>query len=94
LGNNQPEVIFNTNGNGLGYGLGLGFSLINKENTKSTENASFTMRVMYLWGDQSSFVKRGSIKVDPSGPITYEYGQTATSMLLIQMGVTLWTNHK
>src|SRR6185295_13237197 len=54
LNNDQPEVIKNTNDYGLGYGLGVGWYTRKKAGDNGQGTASFTMRVMYLWGDQTS----------------------------------------
>ncbi len=90
LNDNQPEVINTTNDNGLGYGVGMGWytrKSANEENPST--RASFTFRVMYLWGDPTSYVKRGSVKVE-NGFVTYEEGSTKTNMIMVQLGILLF----
>lgn len=89
LNNNQPEVIHTTNDAGLGYGLGAGWYVRKKSEGPNSVNASFTFRVMYLWGDPTSYVKRGSLMVDGNGNVNYETGHTNTNMLLVQLGLSL-----
>jgi hypothetical protein len=48
--------------------------------------SSFMFRVMYLWGDPTSYVKRGSVKVE-NGFVTYEEGTTKTNMIMVQLGI-------
>lgn len=86
LNNDQPEVINNTNDYGLGYGLGMGWYTRKKAGDNGQGTASFTLRVMYLWGDQTSYVKRGSLQVN-NGYVSYETGYTNTNMVLIQLGI-------
>jgi len=86
LNNDQPEVINNTNDYGLGYGLGMGWYTRKMAGDNGQGTASFTLRIMYLWGDQTSYVKRGSMQVN-NGYVSYETGHTNTNMVLIQLGI-------
>jgi len=86
--NDQPEVIHTTNDTGLGYGLGVGFYKRHPHTEEGSGGASVSMRVMYLWGDKTSYVKRGSLQVD-NGAVTYETGYANTNMILIQLGITI-----
>ena len=87
LVDDQPEVIHTTNDTGLGYGLGIGFY---SRHIKSEDAGfgSFSMRVMYLWGDKTSYVKRGSLQVD-NGYVTYDTGYAKTNMIMIQFGIII-----
>lgn len=76
----QPEVINNVKDTGLNYGLGAG--LYTNKN-----GAGFTLRVLYLWGDEVNYVVRNSVVVDSNGYVTYQTGRANTSMVLIQLGV-------
>lgn len=87
LDDNQPEVIHTTNDNGLGYGIGTGFYI--RKTTEHELKTTFTLRVMYLWGDPTSYVKRGSVKVE-NGFVTYEEGSTKTNMIMVQLGILLF----
>ncbi|MDL5050965.1 outer membrane beta-barrel protein [Oscillatoria amoena NRMC-F 0135] len=86
---NQPEVIHTTNDSGLGYGLGMGWYTRKARDEESSTKASFTLRVMHLWGDPTSYVRRGSIKVE-NGFVTYETGYTQTNMIMVQLGVLFY----
>ncbi len=82
--NNQPEVINNVRNTGLNYGLGVGFYT----NPKTQTNPGFTLRILYLWGDDVTYVVRNSLKVTPGGDVTFDTGRANTSMLLIQVGIS------
>ncbi|MFN3841359.1 MAG: hypothetical protein ACK4RF_11710 [Cyclobacteriaceae bacterium] len=89
LDDNQPEVINTTNDNGLGYGIGIGWYTRKTRDEEDPPKGSFTLRVMYLWGDSTSYIKRGSVKVE-NGFVTYEEGSTKTNMIMVQLGVILF----
>lgn len=93
LNDDQPEVINSTTDAGLGYSLGVGF--FNKKSsgadgeTSSTHLGSLSLRVLYLWGDNTTYVKRGSVEVS-NGTVTLEQGRTRTDMVMIQLGLYLY----
>jgi hypothetical protein len=92
LADEQAEVINNTTDTGLGYGIGLGFytrKYHTNESGESRGKASFSIRLMYMWGDETSYVKRGSVAVN-NGLVTLEKGYTQTNMLLIQLGAFIF----
>jgi hypothetical protein len=78
----QPEVINNVKDTGLNYGLGVGFY------TNGKSGSGFTMRALYLWGDDSNYVVRNSVTVDSNGFVSYQTGRTSTSMIIIQLGIS------
>jgi len=80
----QPEVINNVKSTGLNYGLGVGFYT----NPKQQTNPGFTLRALYLWGEDVNYVVRNSVKVTPGGDVTFETARANTSMVLIQLGIT------
>ncbi len=80
----QPEVINNVKHFGLNYGLGAGFY----SNPKKQVSPGFTMRVLYLWGDEATYVVRNSVQVTSSGNVTFETARANTSMVMIQLGIT------
>ena len=89
----QPEVIHTTNDLGMNYGVGIGF-YTRKLPARGSEDsdlkcASFSLRLMYLWGDRSSYVKRGSLKVT-EGEVSYEQGYTNTNMIMLQLGISVY----
>lgn len=88
LNDDQPEVINTTNDAGLNYGVGIGFYSRKTVNENGGYDPSFTLRVLYHWGDRTNYVKRGSLEVD-NGTVTYESGYTRTNMIMIQLGVLL-----
>jgi hypothetical protein len=91
----QPEVIHTSNDLGLGYGLAIGFYTRNPQpkakepSANQTDNGSFSLRLLYLWGDRSSYVKRGSLQVE-EGLVSYEQGRVNTNMLMLQLGLCLY----
>lgn len=89
LGDKEEEIIGTTNRNGLGYAVGLGWYTRKSKGVEGAGNPSFSMRLMYLWGDRIRYIKRGTMQVDPDGNLTFESGYTYTNMILIQFGVTL-----
>jgi hypothetical protein len=80
----QPEIINNVKNTSLNYGLGVGFYT----NPKNQNNPGFTLRVLYLWGDDVTYVVRNSVKVTPAGDVTFTTDRANTSMVLIQLGFT------
>jgi opacity protein-like surface antigen len=90
IDNEQEEVINSNNDTGLTYGIGVGFfnrkfSTSENGDAVTSNNVSFTLRLMYLWGDEIGYVKRGTVVVE-NGFVSYETGYTKTNMILIQLG--------
>lgn len=81
---NQPEVINNVKNTGLNYGLGIGFYT----NPKQQSNSGFTLRALYMWGDDVTYVVRNSVKVSSTGNVSFETDRANTSMVLIQLGIS------
>ncbi len=79
----QREVINNVKDTGVNYGLGVGFYT----NPKRRSNPGFTLRVLYLWGDEVNYVVRNSVALDPDGFVTFDTDRANTSMLIIQLGI-------
>ncbi len=84
------ESLLSTNYKCLGYGIGLGF--YNRKFNDQAENgqASFYLRLMYQYGDRINYVKRGSIKVDNKGVITYQNDKTQTGIISLQVGLLIY----
>jgi len=80
----QREVINNVKDTGVNYGLGAGFYT----NPKKRSHPGFTLRILYLWGDEVNYVVRNSVKLDPDGFVTFDTDRASTSMLIIQLGIT------
>ena len=80
---NQPEVINNVKDTGLNYGLGLGFYTASKKQGVP----GLTLRALYLWGDDVTYVVRNSVKLTPGGDVSFETARANTSMLMIQLGI-------
>jgi hypothetical protein len=87
VNDDQPEVINTSNDAGLCYTLGIGF--FNRKSNRDQLKGSFTMRILYTWGDDAEYIIRDSIKLDSNNFVTYETGRTRTDMFLIQLGFTL-----
>lgn len=51
---------------------------------------SFTLRVMYLWGNEARYVLRDSITVDANANVQFKTGYTRTDMILVQLGLVLF----
>jgi hypothetical protein len=79
--NDEAEVLKNVNNTGVNFGLGCGFY------THSSKGIGFTMRGLYMWGDEIDYVVRNSVKVN-NGTLSYETATANTSMLTIQLGIT------
>ncbi len=82
--NNQPEVINNVKNTSLNYGIGAGFYT----NPKNQSNPGITLRVLYMWGNDVTYVVRNSVNVTASGDVTFQTDRASTSMVLIQLGIT------
>jgi hypothetical protein len=87
LGDTEEDIIGIKNYTGLGYGAGFGF--FTRKPKDYGNEASFSLRLMYLWGDEIEYIKRGTLEVDGSGNLTFETGFTNTNMILVQLGVTI-----
>jgi hypothetical protein len=85
----DAEVFDNVNDTGLNFGLGAGFYT----HPKKPNGVGFTMRALYLWGDEIEYVVRNSVKLN-NGTLTYETAKANTSMLTIQLGITGFTFSK
>jgi len=77
----EAEVLKNVNNTGVNFGLGAGFY------TNPTKGIGFTMRAIYMWGDEVDYVVRNSMKIN-NGTLSYETASANTSMLTIQLGIT------
>ncbi len=82
LNTNQPEVLNRVNNTGLNYGIGAGFYI----NSKKADFVGFTLRLLYMWGDDIKYVVRNSIVVDSNGFITYQTSTANTSTFMLQLG--------
>jgi len=84
------ESLLSTNYKGLGYGIGLGFYNRKFNDQAENDQASFYLRLMYQYGDRINYVKRGSIKVDNKGVITYQNDKTQTGIISLQVGLLIY----
>jgi hypothetical protein len=78
----QREVINNVKDTGLNFGLGAGFYVNSK-----TGYPGFTLRALYLWGDEVNYVVRNSLKVDANGFVTFDTARANTTMVIVQLGI-------
>lgn len=99
INDDQPEVLNTTNDTGLNYGLGVGFFIRNAGKTSNYAidaptpwqiRGSFSVRLLYYWGDEIKYVKRNSVTVTSDNFLTFETGRTRTDMLVLQVGFTLY----
>lgn len=81
---NQREVINNVKDTGLNYGVGVGFYT----NPKKQNHPGFTLRILYLWGDEVKYVVRNSVMMDGNGNVTFSTDRANTSMVIVQLGIT------
>ena len=79
--NDEAEVLKNVNNSGVNFGMGCGFY------THSPNGIGFTMRGLYMWGDEVNYVVRNSMKIN-NGTLSYEMTAANTSMFIIQLGIT------
>jgi len=82
----DAEVLDNVNNTGMNFGLGAGFYT----HPQTYNGVGFTMRALYMWGDEVDYVVRNSVKLT-NNTLTYDTGTANTSMLLIQLGITGFT---
>jgi hypothetical protein len=90
LNNNIPEVIHTTNDTSLSYAAGIGFFTRKPATGPNKPLASFTARVLYVWGADATYVVRDSITIDSSNTLHYQTASTSTSMWLINIGFVLY----
>jgi Outer membrane protein beta-barrel domain len=92
LADEQPEVVHSNSDTGLTYGVGLGIykRKFDELGEGTTNRASFSLRAMYLWGDEIEYVKRGTLVVDPDLTVNYDTGHTNTNMFMIQLGLYIF----
>lgn len=83
LNDNQPEVINNVKDTGINYGLGAGFVT----NPKKVNGVGFSLRVLYLWGDNVKYVVRNSLSIDANKNVTFQTAEAKTTMLIVQLGL-------
>lgn len=84
------ESLLSTNYEGLGYGVGLGFYNRKFNDQAEKGQGSFYLRLMYQFGDRINYVKRGSVKVDKEGFITYKTDRTQTGIISLHLGLLVW----
>lgn len=82
VNDNQPEMINNVKDTGVNYGLGAGFMT----NPKKVNGVGFSLRVLYLWGDNVKYVVRNSLSIDANKNVTFQTAEAKTSMVIIQLG--------
>jgi hypothetical protein len=85
----EEEVLHTTNSADLGYGISLGF-YSRRVGDSGQGFGTFSLRVSWLWGGKSSYVKRGSVKVIESSYVEFETDYTHMSMLMIQLGINIF----
>ena len=85
----EPEQIHSTNDAGLNYVLGVGFYTRKPNEDKEDVTPSFTLRVLYYWGDDVKYVVRDSFTIDSDDVVHFDTDYTRTSMFMIQLGVML-----
>ena len=90
LNDDQEELIHKTNDAGLNYSVGLGFYTRRAKKTPDEARPSFSLRFLYVWGDETEYVIRDSIEVSPDMFVTYETGRANTTMFQIQFGLMLY----
>ena len=88
----EDIVIGSENDGSLGYSFGLGIhsrkvSLVESEIPEA--HASFFIRLSYLSGDRSRFIKRGSVQVI-NDVLSYQTGFTSTGMLQLTLGAIIY----
>ncbi len=88
----EDIVIGSENDGSLGYGFGLG---IHSRKVRLVEtdlpeaHASFFVRLSYLSGDRSRFIKRGSVQVT-NDVLSYQTGFTSTGMIQLTIGAIIY----
>jgi hypothetical protein len=52
-------------------------------------DVSLNLSARYLWGSEAEYLKKGSIRQDPDGGVTYEVLRSKTEMLIPQVGLRI-----
>lgn len=90
LDNSEEEVLIGSeNDAGFAYGLGFGIHGKAKGDNPEAAHASFSLRVLYTWGERAKHIVRNSVQV-VDDVLSYQTGFTGTNMLQIQVGITLY----
>jgi hypothetical protein len=92
---NQPIASY-TNFDDLAgsWGLGAGFDIRLWESWPMPPkggvfDVSLNLSARYLWGSEAEYLKKGSIRQNPGGGVTYELLRSKTNMLIPQVGIRL-----
>lgn len=85
----ETYVLDSKNDKGFGYSMGIGFHTNRVKEDLDQLRTSFFMKLLYSWGDRSSYVKRNSVSVVDDF-LSYDTGYTSTNMLQVQVGVLFY----
>lgn len=85
----ETFVLDSESDKGFGYSIGIGFHTNRVKEDLEQLRTSFFMKLLYSWGDRSSYVKRDSVSV-VDDVYSYETGYTSTNMLQVQVGVLFY----
>ncbi|RPI25832.1 MAG: hypothetical protein EHM61_13340 [Acidobacteria bacterium] len=69
-----------------GVGTGLDIRLWENRRHRGVVDVSLTLGAKYLWGSEAEYLKKGSIRRDPDGGVTYLVLQSRTTMLIPSIG--------
>jgi hypothetical protein len=92
---NRPDLASSTNFDDLAFSYGVGGGLqatayrgVTQEEGRPYEVA-IDARLRYVFGSEAEYLKRGSIREDVDGRLTFDVERSRTDLLLPQIGVTL-----
>jgi hypothetical protein len=74
------------------WGAGAGVDIRLWEGRRKTPNRgvfdiSLNLSAKYLWGSEAEYLKKGSIRRDPDGSVTYFVMRSDTDMLMLHAGI-------
>ena len=69
-----------------GVGTGVDIRLWENHRRGGITNVSLTLAAKYLWGSDAEYLKKGSIRRDPNGGVTFLVFRSRTDMLVPSIG--------
>lgn len=69
-----------------GVGTGLDIRLWEGSRRQGIADVSLSIGAKYLWGSEAEYLKKGSIRPDPDGGVTYLVFRSRTNMLVPSIG--------
>jgi hypothetical protein len=76
------------------WGLGAGIDILLWESWPKPAkggifDVSLNLSARYLWGSEAEYLKKGSVRIEPDGRVSYDVLRSKTHMLVPQAGIRL-----